>query len=119
MAAATLLSILPGLESILDRVHCIPKPPHLSTKIPHDVILHIHCYHVKEKVLKAFWNPDQLLEPYSKLQVFPDYSQITLQQKGITKALQNHLILCWGYPSKLTITHNGIISLISTIEEEL
>lgn len=59
---------------------------------------------------------------HTAIQLLPDLSRHTLQQcrnlATITKALRNHKILHkWSYPAKLYVTHNGVSTLISTLEE--
>lgn len=62
-AANMLKQILPGLMDLdvtIDRIHRIPKSPHLSEHIPRDVLLRLHFFHVKENLMVAMRKKEQL-----------------------------------------------------------
>lgn len=119
---STLLPDLPPIETIVDRIHRLPKPPHLPAEVPRDTLMRIHFYHAKDMLLAQSRRLGQLPAPYSKLQLFPDISQFTRQQRRqlqtITKPLHNHKIpFQWGFPTKLVVTKNGARHNIHTVEE--
>lgn len=71
-----------------------------------------------------FHKANHLPDQFSKLQLLPDLSKHTLQLHSnlstITKVLRNYRILhCWKYPAKLTITHNGVMKTIYTLNQGL
>ncbi|XP_018422357.1 PREDICTED: vomeronasal type-2 receptor 26-like [Nanorana parkeri] len=49
----------------------IPKPLFLQEKVPRDVLMRIHFFHVKEEILARVRSATQILEKYSKMQFFP------------------------------------------------
>lgn len=97
--------ILPDLSYLditIDRIHRLSKPAFLPEKVLRDVILRIYYFHVKERLLEAIRNPDNLPEKYSHLQFYPDLSQHTLNTRRsllpITRALcQNHILYRYYY----------------------
>lgn len=99
-------------DIIIDRIHRIAKPSHLAASIPRDVLMRVHFFHVKEKLLLGVKNKSPLPAPYTGIQFFPDLSKYTLQQRTnlnpITKGLQNHKIpYKWRYPATILVTRNG------------
>lgn len=74
---SSLLPDLPPVETIIDRIHCLPKPPHLPAGLPHDTLIRIHFFHTKDMLLATTRRLDLLPPPYSKLQLFADFSQYT------------------------------------------
>lgn len=90
-------AILPkasDLDVIVDRVNHLLKPPHLSAHIPRDVILHLHFFHIKEKLMSTMRRKDHIPSQFFPLQFYADLSQYTLQKRRnlntIMKALWNH-----------------------------
>lgn len=119
---STLLPSLSAQDLIVDRIHCLPKPAFLPENTPRDVLLRVHYYHIKEQILTTSRKADDRHPQYAEIQILPDLSRHTLQQRRnlatITKALRNHHILHkWKYPAKLSITHNGVSVMVSTLEE--
>lgn len=115
---ATLLPDISPIERMIDRIHRIPKPKHLEASIPRDILMKIHFFPTKEKLLaKARSQPD-LPVPYNEIRIYADLSQYTLnmrrQLKSTTKALNNHKIpYKWRHPATLLITYNGTTTAIS------
>lgn len=119
---STLLPSLSAQDLIVDRIHRLPKPAFLPENTPRDVLLRVHYYHIKEQILTTSRKADERHPQYAEIQILPDLSRHTLQQRRnlatITKALRNHHILHkWKYPAKLSITHNGVSVMDSTLEE--
>lgn len=119
---STLIPSLSPQDLIVDRIHRIPKPSFLPENTPRDVLLRVHYYHIKEQLLIVSHRPDSRHPQYAELQLLPDLSSHTLQQRRnlatITKALRNHNIIHkWKYPAKLSVTHNGTSVLIFTLDE--
>lgn len=120
-------AFLPALSDsdlIVDRIHHLPKPPHLLDNIPRDVLMRVHFFHIKEQFMMAFRKNQQPPEQYSSIQLFADLLQFTMQKGNsllpITKALRNHDITYrWGYPSRLTIIHDGTTSVSNNLDEGL
>lgn len=126
-ATSLFTEILPELSTldiIIDRIHRLPKPSYLPEQTPRDVILRLHFYHAKEQLITAVRTRDRIPPQYQTLQFYADLSQYTLKKrKGlitITKALRNHGITYrWGYPTKLTITKDGDVRTVDTLERGL
>lgn len=111
-------------DLLVDRIHRVPKPSFLPAEIPRDVLLRMHFYHVKDRVLQASRKQENIPQQYANIRLLPDLSRHTLQRRRnlitITKALRNHKILHkWKYPATLSITHNGVTISINTLEEGL
>lgn len=109
-------------DLIIDRAHRFPKPKGIPASAPRNVIMRLHFFHVKEALMRLSRENSQLLEPYQKLKFYPNLSQFTIQaQKSlqpVTSALRQHNIpYCWGFPTKLLVTRNGITQVISSIAD--
>lgn len=68
-------STLPDTKDLvmtIDRIHRLPKPSHLPDKIPRDVILHLHFFHVKERIMSAAHNKSQIPSQYADLQFYSE-----------------------------------------------
>lgn len=75
----TVMPDMSALDLTVDRIHRLPKPTYLSDNIPRDVILRLHFYHAKERLMAASRQRDQIPAPYSSQQFYADLSQYTLQ----------------------------------------
>lgn len=109
-------------DLIVDRIHRIAKPSHLTASVPRDVLMRVHFFHIKEKLLRAARNSPSLPGPYDGVLLFPNLSKYTLQLRRqlnpITKGLHNHKIqLKWRYPATLLITRNGASHVIHTFHK--
>lgn len=107
-----IMHVMTELEFTVDRIHRLPKPTYLSDNVPRDVILRMHFYHAKERLMTASRKGDQIPSPHNNLQFYADLSQYTLQKRRnfntITKALRNHkLSYKRGIPTKLIVTKEG------------
>lgn len=109
---------------IIDRIHRIAKPSHLAASVPRDVLMRIHFYHIKEKLLMGVKAKTPLPAPYTEIQFFPDLSKYTLQMRRqmnpITKCLQNHKIpYKWRYPATILLVRNGQNHTIGNLDKGL
>lgn len=88
----------PSSEDLtIDRIHRVSKLSFLLQEIPRDVLMWIHYYKAKERILAAFCKKNYLPEQATSLQVLPDLPAHTLQHckiLAITKALRKHDISC-------------------------
>lgn len=117
--------VLPSVTThdlIIDRAHRLPKPKGLPDTVPRDVIARIHFYHIKEDLMSTARKLSQLPEPFSRVKLFADLSQSTLQARRhlapVTTALRQHNVMYrWGFPTKIILTRNGVTSIIRTLEE--
>ena len=120
-AGDMIMALLPDIspiERMIDRIHRIPKPKHLDASVPRDVLMKIHFFPTKEKLLTRARSQPELPAPYKKVHMYADLSKYTLnmrrQLKTVTKALNNHKIpYKWGHPATLLITSNGKTIIIS------
>lgn len=120
----SLLPDLSDLDVTIDRIHRLPKLTYLSDQVPGDVILRLHFYHVKEKLMMVMRKHDQIPSQYQNLQFYADLSQHTLQKmknlNTVIKVLRNHMIIYrWGYPTKITITKEGQKHVVDSLEKGL
>lgn len=109
-------------DIIIDRIHRIAKPSHLAATVPRDVLMRVHFFHVKEKLMYEARNKTQLPRPYDGIQIFPHLSKYTLQLRRnlnpITKGLYNHKIVYkWRYPATLLISKNGTTHIVSNLQK--
>lgn len=84
----------------------------------------VHFYQVKEQLMLTFRKTHQLPEKCAHVQLFADLSQFTMQKRKsllhVTKALCNHNIpYHWGYPVKITVTHDGKNMVVTDLEDGL
>lgn len=63
-----ILPDLTDLDVIIDRIHRLPKPSYLANQIPRDVILQLHFYHAKEKLMSAMRTKDNIPPQHQNLQ---------------------------------------------------
>lgn len=56
----------PPLELILNCIHKFPKPAHLLDKVLRDLLVLIHFYFVKDKLLRETMNPGNILNNITK-----------------------------------------------------
>lgn len=70
----SLLPDIPESESIIDRIHCIPKSSFILEHMPRDVLMCIHLFNVNEQLIIKTHNAGSLPSPYMNLQFFADFS---------------------------------------------
>lgn len=109
---------LAAADYIHDCQNLLVSPPMYSN----DVLLRIHFYQVKEKLLSAVRHADHLPEKVKNLQFLPDLSQYMLHRRrnlqNITKAILNHKVVYqWCYPVTLLESYQGSSTKINTIDE--
>ena len=119
-----MLPDLSDLNVTIDRIHRLPKPLHLSEQVPRDVLLRLHFFHVKDKLMVNMRKREQIPEQYQNIQFYADLSQYTLQKRknltSVTKILRNHKIIYrWGYPTKLSVTKDNRTYIITSLEKGL
>lgn len=108
------------LELTIERIYRTAKPSHLVASMPREVLMRVHFYHAKEKLLMAARHKSSLPAPFTDIQLFPDLSKYTLQLRRqlnpLTKAMDNHKIpYKWRYPATILVTKNGVSHTISTL----
>lgn len=121
---STLVPDASAHDLLVDRIHRVPKPSFLPADIPRDVLLRMHFYHIKDRLLQASCKRENIPQQYVNIRLLPDLSRHTLQCRRnlltVTKDLRNQKILHkWKYPAMLSITHNGVTVSVSTLEEGL
>lgn len=67
-------------DLMINRIHRIPKLREEEEEVPHDVLLRMHYFQVKETVLFAFRKKSQLPEIAASVQVLPNLSVHNLQR---------------------------------------
>ncbi|CAH2250791.1 Hypothetical predicted protein [Pelobates cultripes] len=113
---------IPEEMLLLDRVHRIPKPRHLSDATPRDVLTKVYYFHIKEIILITSRNKSTPHQDYPTVKLFADLSATTLKQRKdfspIADRLRaNGMRFRWGYPTKMIILQVGKLYMISTPEE--
>ena len=95
----------------LDRAHRALRPRGPGTR-PRDVVCRVHNYTLKEEIMRKTRNMRTIDFDGAPIQLFPDLSWITLQQR---RSLQPLLTLLrerdfryhWGFPFSLTAKRDG------------
>lgn len=105
-------------------MHRIAEPSHLAASIPRDVLMKVHFFHIKEKLLTTARTSSQLPIPYDGILLFPNLSKYTLQLRRqlnpVTKGLHNHKIqFKWRFPATLLVTRNGTSHVIITLKSSM
>lgn len=77
---------LPEHRIELDRAHRALQAPR-PDGLPRDIIVKLHYYAVKEMVLKASRDSENLVVLGHKMQVFADISPSTMQKRWALKSL--------------------------------
>lgn len=119
-----LLPTIPQQELEIDRAHRLPKPSHISEKLPRDVIARIHFFEVKDQLMQFARRNSPLPDPYTGIILYADLSQATILARknlnSITKILRNHsMIYKWGFPTKILVDHKGTSYSINNLEQGL
>lgn len=114
----------PATKLIIDHIHRLPKPPHLSNKFPRYTIVRIQFYLIKVRLILATRNIASIPKQYYGFSFFSDLSKYTLLQRKdlaiIIKPLRNHNIpYKWEHPVKLAITKDGKEHIIHSLKEGL
>lgn len=104
-----------------DRAHRALRPRGLSAS-PRDVICRVHYYMIKEQILLKARTCNDLQWRGSPIQLFPDLSWHTLQQRRCLQPLltllrDNRITYRWGYPFSLTAKRDGISSTLRVPED--
>lgn len=99
-------------ELLIDRIHRLPKPKHLSLQVPRDTIARIHFFTTKEEFLKILRSHPDLPDRFRSLSIFPDLSAATMLKRkefsAYTKILRDaEISYKWGFPVKLIIIKDG------------
>ncbi|CAH2275951.1 Hypothetical predicted protein [Pelobates cultripes] len=103
-------------QLIIDRAHRLRRPKHLPNSTARDVIVRVHFYHAKERLVRASRTPG-MPDPY---QDFTGLSAATLQFRKsltpLTTTLQaKGIIYRWGYPAKLLIQYQDSLHAVNSL----
>ena len=121
------VDLIPSLQKqdlVIDRAHRLPKPSHITAKLPRDVIAKIHFFQTKDMLMHFARHHAPLPDPYAGIILYSDLSQATILARKnlnpITKILRNHkLIYRWGFPTKLSVEKDNMSHTIHTLEDGL
>lgn len=119
-----LMPTIPHQQLEIDRAHRLPKPPHISEKLPRDIIAKIHFYEVKDQLMQYARRNSPLPDPLTGIVLYADLSQATILARknlnSITKILRNHsMIYRSGFPTKILVEHKGTSYSINNLEQGL
>ncbi|CAH2326804.1 Hypothetical predicted protein [Pelobates cultripes] len=117
-----LLPDIPVDILLLDCLHRVPKPKHITASLPRDTLLKAHYFHVKELILRSSRTAKDLPPEFSKVRDFADISAATLRHRKtfqkVTEVLREHRITYrWGFPIRLLVMHNGATTVLLSVEE--
>ncbi|CAH2293777.1 Hypothetical predicted protein [Pelobates cultripes] len=106
-------------QLIIDRAHRLRRPKHLPNSTARDVIVRVHFYHAKERLVRASRTPG-MPDPYKDLKIFTDLSAATLQfRKSLTPLTttlrEKGIMYRWGYPAKLLIQYQDSLHAVSSL----
>ncbi|KAM4029804.1 uncharacterized protein ACNLHF_022314 [Anomaloglossus baeobatrachus] len=118
-------AVLPSVaesELIIDRIHRLPRPRHISEETPRDTIARIHFFHIKEEFMQKLRKIKNLPKPFELIKVFTDLSKETMAMRksfNLTTSFcrDNGIQYRWGFPTKLLISFRGKIVPITTPED--
>lgn len=100
-------------DIISNQIHRLSKLPHLAASVPRDLLMKIHFFHIKEKLL-AFARANSLLPPpYEAIQSYLDLSKYTLQLSRQLNPITK------GVPAMLLIRRNGTTHVITNLKNGL
>ncbi|CAH2250909.1 Hypothetical predicted protein [Pelobates cultripes] len=119
----TLTALTPEIhpdQLLIDRAHRLRRPKHIPDTAVRDVIVRVHFFHVKKKLIRASRSPG-LPEPYQDLKIFADLSAATLRFRKsmtpLTSTLHTKGIMYqWGYPAKLLIHYRDALHGVNSLE---
>ncbi|CAH2314811.1 Hypothetical predicted protein, partial [Pelobates cultripes] len=66
---------------ILDRIHRVARPAHLSPSTPRDVIMRVYYFYIKELILKSHRTKRDVAEKFKDILIFTDLSAETLRRR--------------------------------------
>ncbi|CAH2277938.1 Hypothetical predicted protein [Pelobates cultripes] len=82
---------IPTDKLLLDCVHRVPKPQHLPSSIPRDVLTRLNFFHIKEQILRAHRNKKEMLERFKGICMFMDFSAETMRRRRTYKVITETL----------------------------
>lgn len=85
-------SFIPALSDIercIDRAHPIPKPKFLLDTVPRDILVRVHYYHVKERVMIMTRQNPAVPEQFAGISLYSDISQQTAMNRKKLALLPN------------------------------
>ncbi|XP_053571813.1 nuclear pore complex protein Nup153 [Bombina bombina] len=113
-----------GLTSTMERAHRPLRPRTVSSDKPRDIIVCFHSFLYKDSLLQAAYKKTNLSGRFEGVQLLPDLSAHTLQQRlhfqPITTALRKaNIRYRWGFPTRFIVTKDNQTITISTPSQGL
>ncbi|CAH2294866.1 Hypothetical predicted protein [Pelobates cultripes] len=89
---------------------------------PRDVLMRIHYYHIKERMLRVSRNKVKPPADFPEIKIVTDLSASTLRRRKdfsqIANTLRsNGIRFCWGFPTKMLLTKDGSTQVITSPED--
>ncbi|CAH2321451.1 Hypothetical predicted protein [Pelobates cultripes] len=108
-------------DLLMDRAHRALRAPSTNTATPRDVIVRLHFYHIKARIMKAARETPIEVEGV-QVQLFQDLAPTTLKRRRDLRPLTQHLTqhglrYAWGHPFKLIVCREGRFHSISHAAE--
>ncbi|CAH2300970.1 Hypothetical predicted protein [Pelobates cultripes] len=106
-------------QLIINRAHWLRRPKHLPYSTARDVIVRVHFYHAKERLVRAS-HSSGMPEPYQDFKIFTDLLAATLQFRKslnpLTATLRTlGITYRWGYPAKLLIHYQDSLHAVDSL----
>ncbi|CAH2275996.1 Hypothetical predicted protein [Pelobates cultripes] len=105
----------------MDRAHRALRAPSTNMSTPRDIIVRLHFYHIKERIMKAARDSPVEVEGVP-VQLFQDLAPTTLKRRRDLRPLTQHLTrhglrYAWGHPFKIIIRKDGRFYSLTKPEE--
>ncbi|CAH2219428.1 Hypothetical predicted protein [Pelobates cultripes] len=120
-AFRNLLPEASNADLLMDRAHRALRAPSNNATTPRDVIVRLHFFHVKERIMRAARETPIEVEGV-QVQLYQDLAPTTLKRRRDLRPLTHHLTqqglrYAWGHPFKLIVRREGRFHAISRAEE--
>ncbi|CAH2250291.1 Hypothetical predicted protein [Pelobates cultripes] len=98
-------------DLLMDRAHRTLRAPSANAATPRDIVVRLHFYHIKERIMRAARDAPIELEGVP-VQLFQDLAPTTLKRRRELRPLTQHLShhglrYAWGHPFKMIIRKDG------------
>ncbi|MEE6521214.1 hypothetical protein FKM82_019315 [Ascaphus truei] len=105
-----------------DRAHRALGPKSADPNRHRDVVLRMHAYSAKERIMMAARDLRSVSMDGVQIQLFNDLSQLTINKRNAMRPLTTYLRdqgvkYRWGFPFKLVVLRNGRHYTVSTPED--
>ncbi|CAH2312231.1 Hypothetical predicted protein [Pelobates cultripes] len=106
-------------DLLMDRAHRALRAPSTNAAVPRDIVVRLHFYHIKERIMRAARDTPIEVEG-APVQLYQDLAPTTLKRRRepLTQHLSSHgLRYAWGHPFKIIIRKDGRFHSLTRPEE--